>query len=37
MIRKSLLFVLAAMTVGAATLTIQSRHEIIRYRDLARM
>jgi hypothetical protein len=37
MIRKMLLFVLVAGMAAATVLTLQSRAEIARYRDLRRM
>lgn len=37
MIRKLLVLVLLAVAVTAAVLTVQSRDEIAKYRDLSRM
>jgi hypothetical protein len=37
MIRKILLLVLAAGAATALTMTFQSRHEIVRYRDMTKM
>jgi hypothetical protein len=37
MIRKMLYVVLAAVTVGAVTMAVGSRHEIARYRAITKM
>jgi hypothetical protein len=37
MIRKTLLLMVAAVSAAALTITIQSRHEIARYRAITKM